>query len=111
MHGTSAYKHHLKRQRAKEGVPLKSTFWAGVIDTLIYPIGFLGVLMALPQAYSVWILGQTEGVSLITWASWSLFSIVWILYGVIHKANAIIFIQSSWLVMHLAVALGILVNS
>lgn len=111
MEGQTAYKHQLKRMRTEEGRPLGQTFWTGVIDAIIYPIGFLGVLMALPQAYSVWVLGQTEGVSLITWASWSVFSIVWILYGMIHKAYAIVAIQTLWLFMHLAITIGILVNS
>lgn len=111
MQGQSALKHHLKRKREDEGQPLARTFWTTVIDMVIYPVGFLGVLMALPQAYSVWVLGQVEGVSLITWASWSLFSIVWILYGVIHRASAIVLIQTCWFVMHLIVAIGIVVNS
>jgi|GEM_PF-1143357 len=111
MDGHAPLKHHLKKTRAEKGEPLRRTFWSGVIDTLIYPVGFLGVLIALPQAYGVWVLGQTEGVSLITWATWSVLSLVWMAYGFIHRATAIIFIQTCWFFMHLVVTLGILVNS
>lgn len=105
------FKHHFKRKRSENGATLKRTFWVGVIDTVIYPIGFISVLMASPQVYDVWVMGQTEGVSLITWASWTVISVAWFLYGLVHRAYALMFIHTSWFFMHLAVTLGILVNS
>ena len=111
MDGNSSLKHHLKRKRAEKGISLRKTFWTGVIDVLIYPIGFAGVAIALPQAYDIWILGKTDGVSLITWGSWSVFSLVWIAYASIHKAKALLAVQICWFFMHTLVAVGIILNS
>jgi len=108
-HGT--LKHHLKRKRAENGSSLKKTFWVGVLDVIIYPIGFASLAMALPQAYQVWILGKTDGVSLMTWASWAVFSLFWIAYASVHKARALLTMQIGWFFVHMLVAIGIFVNS
>lgn len=111
MNGNTALKHHVKRKRIMKGMPIIDTWLTRVIDVLIYPIGFLSVLMALPQAYDVWILGKTEGVSLVTWASWTFFAMLWTLYGIVHKSRVLILIHGSWIFMNGLVALGLLMNS
>lgn len=111
MEGNVALKHHQKRTRLLKGPPLVENWLTKVMDIIIYPVGFLSVLMTLPQAYEIWILGKTEGVSLISWASWTFFAVLWTLYGIVHKSKVLILIHGSWVLMNGLVALGILLNS
>lgn len=111
MNDSGALKHHQKRARALKGLPLVENWVTRVIDVIIYPIGTISLLMTLPQAYEIWILGKTDGVSLLTWATWTFISVFWVLYGVVHKAKPLIFIHGGWFFMNGLVALGILANS
>lgn len=111
MQDNIALKHHQKRARMLGGTPLVNNWVTKIIDVIIYPIGTVSLLMTLPQAYEVWILGHVEGVSLISWASWTVISVFWVIYGLAHKAKALVFIHGGWFFMNGLVALGILVNS
>lgn len=100
---------HLKRQRAAKGIPLRRTFWSAFIDAAIYPIGTLSLLLTIPQVYDVWVLKQTEGVALITWSMWTVSSFFWLVYGVFHRAHAIVIMQVGWIVLNLLVIMGVLI--
>jgi uncharacterized protein with PQ loop repeat len=110
MQGNGVLKHHARRQKLLKGQPLVENWATRVMDVIIYPVGFLSVLMTLPQAYDVWILGKTDGLSLVTWASWTFFASLWTLYGVVHKSRVLIVIHGSWIFMNGLVALGIILN-
>lgn len=95
----------------QKGIPLVDTRWTRIIDIIIYPIGTISLLMTLPQAYEIWILGNVEGVSMMTWTAWTIISIFWVLYGIAHNARALVFMHSGWFLMNGLVALGLLMNA
>ena len=79
-----------------------------IVDQMAY-FGFISPVMALPQAYIVW-QGKGNGVSLITWATFFLVSVMWLFYGIKHKLTPIIAIQILWILVNAAVVLGLLVH-
>jgi uncharacterized protein with PQ loop repeat len=101
--------HHEKRKKTMMGVPLTQTFWKGVLDVAIYPIGGLSLILTLPQVYEVWVLHKVDGISLITWSMWTLSSFFWCAYGAVHKATAIMFMQIGWIVLYTMVITGVLI--
>ncbi len=102
---------HLKKKRAAEGTPLKTTFWTGVLDVVIYPIGGLSLLLTIPQVYHVWVRKETEGIELITWSMWTVSSCFWLMYGIVHKATAIALMQVGWLILYILIIAGVLAFS
>lgn len=107
MHGNTALQHHHKRKAAEKGTLLSQSRLAKAIDFIIYPIGIAGVSMSLPQAYEIWVLHNASGVSLATWASWCVFSMIWVVYGYIHRSWPIYYINIGWVLVEGFVAFGI----
>jgi len=99
--------HYHKRKKAgikhKESEKLKK-----IMDKMIYVIVFVGPLFTLPQIYKIFIEQSAAGVSVWTWGTYSLGSLFWLMYGVIHKEKPIIMTNILWGFMNLSVMIGAL---
>lgn len=109
MHIATA--HHHVRKRFEAGKDLPKTPLARFIDLVIYPIGIASLLMALPQAYEVWVNKSVLGVSIATWGLWTVFSLFWILYGYVHKNWLIFGMNICWFVLQGFITVGIYLHS
>jgi uncharacterized protein with PQ loop repeat len=76
------------------------------LDVIVYPIGLIGIVMAIPQLSEIWIRHNADGVSPISWAGWSLISLFWINYGFYHKERPILILNSLWFLINLSVSIG-----
>ncbi len=95
------------KRRRKKGLALGSDSPIGKgIDAIVYPVGVAGILCALPQVAEVWINHNAAGISIFTWSVWSVFSLVWVLYGIVHKAQPIAYLNAAWFFVNVSVALG-----
>ena len=92
---------HTKKEKYPHPDKLKRA-----IDHLIYFIVFLAPIMNLPQLIKIWVNQEAAGVSLLSWGSFTVFSIVWIVYGILHKEKPIIFMNAMLFVTQLFVAIG-----
>jgi len=83
----------------------RTTFFDDVITAaaIIYP------LTAVPQVIEVFS-GNTAGVSLVSWISFTLFSGLFLVYGILNKLRPIIITDSLWLVINGLVVVGIIVK-
>lgn len=104
-------RHHVRRAKIEKGMSLATTFWSRVIDVAIYPIGGLSLVLTIPQVYEVWVVKNVEGISLITWSMWTVSSLFWLMYGVVHKARAVAIMQIGWISLYILVIVGVLVHS
>jgi uncharacterized protein with PQ loop repeat len=86
-------------------------FWIRFLDKLLMVIAVVSPMMALPQLYEVFILHAVEGLSFISWASWALFNLPWIAYGIVHKQKPIVIMYILWFSINLSTAIGILLYS
>ncbi|MBC7512700.1 hypothetical protein H7142_03530 [Candidatus Saccharibacteria bacterium] len=57
---------------------VKSKKKKDIIDRLIYPAAIATPLMTLPQLYIIWV-DKDTGASVITWASYSVIALIWLL--------------------------------
>lgn len=80
-----------------------------VVDDLSYLAVAVGIIMTLPQVLKIWIEKTGEGVSVITWVSYTLLGVFWIYYGIIHKEKPIIVGNILGLLLNLAVVIGLFV--
>lgn len=80
-----------------------------LLDRSIYVIGIAGPALTIPQLFKIWSAKSAAGVSLITWASYSILAFFWLIYGLLHREKPIILTYFSWLVVDLLVVLGVII--
>jgi uncharacterized protein with PQ loop repeat len=80
------------------------------IDKAIYVVGILGFVMTIPQLAKIWLYQNPAGVSVITWASYLIFAVFWVIYGLAHKDRPIIVTFSLLVVMDALIVIGVLLH-
>jgi len=68
--------------------------WKRVVDKLIYFVVIIVPLMTVPQVTKVWIDKNVQGISIIAWSTYTIASLFWVIYGVMHKEKPIIVTSS-----------------
>jgi uncharacterized protein with PQ loop repeat len=79
-----------------------------IINVAAYVAGILGPLLSIDQVEKVWVQKNASGVSAIAWGSNCLFSLVWTIYGIVHKEQTIIVTNGLWMMINGLVAVGTL---
>lgn len=82
-----------------------------IMDMLIYSTVILSPLLNLPQLFKIWIQNNAQGVSVISWFGFSIISIIWLLYGIVHKEKPIIMLNSLLIGIQILIATGALIYS
>ncbi len=68
------------------------------------------MVMTLPQIWTVWVDGQVEGVSLLSWSTYLLGACLWFIHGLALRDKAIYVACIGWIVLNGAVVAGVLVH-
>ena len=77
------------------------------IDMAAYIASFLNLAFSTDQARIIWTTREATGVSFLMWAVATISSVVWMLYGVIHKDRLIAVVNTIWIVLSLVILVGI----
>ncbi len=78
------------------------------VDDLAYIFGIAIPLFTIPQLYEIWSHHNAGNNSLITWGAFSISSLFWLFYGILHKVKPVIISQSLWFILQLLIVIGIL---
>jgi uncharacterized protein with PQ loop repeat len=84
---------------------------AALIDRLAGTVGILVPFFTIPQILDIWKRQSAEGVSAFSWVGYLAFSVFWLVYALYHKDRPLIALHVLWIVMQLAVVVGIFVYS
>lgn len=79
------HKHQSLRRKVLQNKNLKSTPLIRSVDSLVYIVSILSLLFTLDQVRIVWIENNASGVSLLSWIFYTISSLVWLFYGILHK--------------------------
>ena len=90
---------HIPRQKKKR---------IAIVEKVSYIAVALGIIMTVPQIMTIWIEKKVDGVSIVTWVSYSLLTVFWIYYGVLHKEKPIIIGNVLGLLVNIAIVTGVL---
>lgn len=71
---------------------------------------FVSPVTGLPQAIDVFH-GNAAGVSLVSWSGFVVFSLLFLLYGLVHKVKPMIVSNFLWLGVELSVITGLLLHN
>jgi len=80
------------------------------IDKSAYFMGAITVIVNIPQLISVWTASSNEGVSLISWIGFSVGSLFWLIYGLLHKEKPIIVINGGLIIVQALIVIGLILR-
>ncbi len=103
--------HHHKRKVHTSSNIFSVSKSKKIVDFLIYPVGIISLIMSIPQLYAIYTAPDVNGASFVSWATWTLVSLFWALYGYLHKEKPLFFIHLAWFCINGATALGIFLRS
>jgi len=75
------------------------------LDNSLLVIAVIGPLMNIPQIYTILSTQNASGVSVLSWALYTIFCIPWFIYGVAHKVKPIIISNIFWFLTNLTVVI------
>lgn len=78
------------------------------VDRMVMLLGVIYPLATAPQLYNVWALNRTDGLSGVTSVIGLIVSIIWTIYGLLHRQKPIWVANLVWIGVHTAMAAGIL---
>lgn len=109
IHGAHHF-HKRKRipQKSKDYLHLNK--WKKLIDNLIYIVVFVGPVMTIPQVTKIWIEKNASGVSVISWLTYFVTAIFWLIYAIIHKEKPLILSSCIWVFLDLLIVVGIFIH-
>ncbi len=79
-----------------------------LFDKIIYAVVIIAPVLNLPQLFEVWFNRNAAGVSFMSWFGFSIVSVIWLIYGILHKEKPIIFMNIALAVVQGLVALGVI---
>jgi uncharacterized protein with PQ loop repeat len=77
------------------------------VDKLVYFASIMGVLMTLPQIWLIYVGRNASGLSIISYCSYLVIGLIWLYYGILHKAKPIILVNTIWFFLYIAIIVGI----
>lgn len=81
--------------------------WVRSLDSLVIVLGFLNGVATIPQVLKVWVEKDASGLSLISWSYYSLFAVVLLLYGLVHREKPIIMTYAFGIILYTLIVVGI----
>jgi len=100
------YRTHLRNHsnKKKDSHGARAKF----MDDLMYVVALIAPIMTIPQLLQVWAHKQTQGVSLLTWGAYASVSLLWLIYGFVHKEKPFILTQFLLLILDSLIVIGVL---
>lgn len=89
---------HLSKKRKKT-----------ILDKTVSIASFVYPLSGTPQLLSVY-QGNVSGVSVVSWVSFAFFSVLFLIYGIVHKVKPMIVVNILWLIMGCLIVFGTLTH-
>lgn len=68
------------------------------------------MLMTIPQVISVWTAPNPGGVSLLSWMTYTVSAVAWMIYGIQKRDKTIYLACIGWIALDLAIVAGIIVR-
>jgi uncharacterized protein with PQ loop repeat len=79
-----------------------------LIDRAMMVAAVIHPMTALPQVFQIYLTRSAQDVSLITWLSFMLLGVIFLVYALLHRIRPMIVTQILWFVVDLLVVVGVL---
>lgn len=81
-----------------------------VLDSVVTWGSAIIALFTVPQVYTIWVDQAANGVSVLTWSAYLVGALLWMTYGIMHKAKPIIITQTIMIILEIAIIVGAIVH-
>ena len=82
----------------------------GGLERILRLLSVATMLMTVPQVLTIWVGGDVDGVSLISWSSYLFSACLWFVYGIRKHDKTIYLACIGWILLDAAVVGGIVVH-
>tara|TARA_Y100000310_G_scaffold338091_1_gene426833 strand:+ start:255 stop:584 length:330 start_codon:yes stop_codon:yes gene_type:complete len=82
-----------------------------ILNSVISVIAVVYPLTAIPQLFEIWINRNVDGISIITWGMFLLFTLPIMVYCLLKKEMKLVLMYAFWLVIYVAVISGVMIYS
>lgn len=80
------------------------------LERAVFFFGIINPLTALPQLYQIWALHAVAGLSPLTVSAALFMSVLWTTYGLFGRHTVLWVTSAAWVVMNLAILVGVFVH-
>ena len=80
------------------------------LEKVLRGLSVFTMLMTVPQVWTVWVGGNAAGVSLLSWLAYLLSACLWFVYGLKKRDKTIYLACVGWVLLDLAVVIGVVVH-
>lgn len=81
------------------------------LDRLATLVAIAMPILTIPQLYKVVFLKETAGVSLLSWSAYAVISVVFVIFGVVHKEKLLMVAYIPMSMIELGIVIGLILNS
>lgn len=110
MKGIALYHIHKRKRGARGLEPYPSPkLWVRLLDRVAIAAGIIGPIMTIPQIWQIYYFQHAADVSALSWMSYAILDIPFILYGIIHKNKMILVTYILWFIVNVTVVVGVVI--
>ncbi len=80
-----------------------------LLNRLLGVMSIVTMVMTIPQVWIIWVEEQTAGVSLLSWSAYLASALLWFWHGVRERDRNIYLACIGWILLDIAVIVGIVV--
>lgn len=81
-----------------------------LLERILPVLSVFTMAMTVPQVWTIWVQGDAQGVSLLSWGAYLLSACLWFFYG-LRKGDKTIYVACiGWVLLDAAVVAGVLVK-
>ena len=80
-----------------------------ILKHIVSIISIVFPLTGIPQIMKIWVHKNAEGVSLLTWGSFLLFTIPLFLYSIVQKDKRLTIMWILWIIVYTAIVIGTII--
>lgn len=80
-----------------------------IVDVTVYVVSIVSPILTIPQIVDIYVGKDASGVSALTWGAYTLFSLPWVFYGILHKEKVLVINNVLWFIANGLVFVGTLI--
>ena len=92
------------------GVPPNTKPLHSAVERVLPYLSVLTMVMTVPQIWTIWVLHDASGVSLLSWGTYLIAACFWFVHGLQRRDKAIYIACVGWVLLDAAVVLGVVLH-
>jgi uncharacterized protein with PQ loop repeat len=92
-----------------DGPAVTDSAKVGGLERILRGLSVFTMVMTVPQVFTIWVGRDAHNVSLLSWAAYLLSACLWLVYGLRKRDKTIYLACVGWIVLDVAIVVGVVV--